>query len=154
MLERPGDEVVTEIDAVARSIASWVGATRPIRIRIRGKSGHWGNMQLKSVIQNAFDVEENPFDKSKVRLSGMWVRILATLTVWEDGARTGVAALVGTGAVGLARALTVEVLKRQSGHPIILSDDRALRKRNLVRLKQKHRNSQESTARPSHFWNE
>jgi hypothetical protein len=64
----PGDQVVTEVDAIAGRRPASVRAPRPIRVRIRGERRRRGTRNMHPEVKSTFDVAENTFHQIEVRV--------------------------------------------------------------------------------------
>lgn len=67
----PRDQIVTEEDTVARSGATCVRTTSPIRVGISNKTILRGGRKLETVVKCALDVSKNPPDQGQVLIT--WV---------------------------------------------------------------------------------
>jgi hypothetical protein len=63
----PGHQIVPKIDTIARGGSASVGTTCPIRIGVRGEGCGRCGVKLKSEVQGATNVAQNPLDEVEMR---------------------------------------------------------------------------------------
>jgi hypothetical protein len=69
-LRRPGDQAITEVDAITRHRPPSVRIARPIRIRVRGERGRRRAIKMQSEVESPFDVTKNSFHQIEVGIPG------------------------------------------------------------------------------------